>query len=133
MASPFHRASRLACVAMLVGCVGDITPGGGQGITPFTPPSSDPNAFACAPGSQGTVTPLRRLAALQYTNTLKSLFAVAPGLDVATAAQTQLATVPVDEVALTYNGMDARLSENHVQAYYDVADAIAAAAIASDS
>jgi len=86
-------------------------------------------SFVCDPATGPSVSPLRRLSVLQYQNTLRDLFG--PTLDVATVASAEIARIPVDDALFTI--MDTRLSDQHVRAYYRIADKIAAAATTADA
>jgi hypothetical protein len=97
--------------------------GSGSGATP--PQSED--GFACDEALGPSVSPLRRLSALQYQNTLRDLFGAA--LDVETVAAAELARVPVDDAA--FRIMDSRLSDQHVRAYQRIADRLASSATAA--
>ncbi len=91
-------------------------------------------SFACnASAPTTTVTPLRRLSVLQYQRTLSDLFSVVPALDPLKTASTALATIPPDAVSAGFAAMDTRISDRHLQAYYDVADALAAAVTADNT
>ena len=76
-----------------------------------------------------SVSPLRRLSVLQYQNTLRDLFGST--LDVSTVASAEIARIPVDDALFTI--MDTRLSDQHVRAYYRIADKIASAASTADA
>lgn len=147
--SPSAALLALGCV--LAGCQGQIgapVPGVGPpqrpGPVPGQPnpdpsPNPDPTpgtppdySFRCDPAAPVSVTPLRRLSVLQYENTLADLFQNIAGLDPIAVARAGLAALPPDDVGSTFRGLDARLSDRHVQAFYDVADAVAAAVIAAD-
>ncbi len=141
--SPFSVLVLVFAVSA-VGCSGELVGGTLPAAMPGTldPVSPDPTnptptptpgpdlSFPCEAG-QTSVAPLRRLSAVQYRNTVRDLFAPAPGLDVATVASMGLARLPVDEVTLSFSGIDSRISESHVQAWYDVADALAGAVVAT--
>ena len=86
-------------------------------------------SFACDPARGPSASPLRRLSVLQYRNTLRDLFGST--LDVATVATAEIARLPVDDALFTI--MDARLSDQHVRAYYRIADKVAAAATTADA
>jgi len=100
--------------------------GGGAG-------SDGPETFTCTPGAKSSPAPLRRLAARQYRNALRDLFAGISGFDALTIAAPGLSKLPVDEVVLSFSGIDTRVSESHFDAWYDVADALATAVSASDA
>jgi hypothetical protein len=73
--------------------------------------------------------PLRRLSALQYRNTLRDLF-VPIGLDPEVEASSELARIPADDAGSSFRILDARVSEQHVSAYYRIADRLASAVVA---
>lgn len=110
-------------------------PFGATGPTGPTGPTGDPNGppperprFPCDPSARGnSPTPLRRLSNTQYENTVVALFAGVPGLDAREEARSGLAKLPPDSASTGFMGMDARLSDRHAEAYYDVADALAGA------
>ncbi|HET6585836.1 MAG TPA: DUF1588 domain-containing protein, partial [Nannocystaceae bacterium] len=81
----------------------------------------DTDAAGCAEAA--SVSPLRRLSEAQYRNTLRDLFA--PSIDVAVAVADELDRIPVDDAGSTFRILDARVSEQHAQAYYRLADALA--------
>jgi hypothetical protein len=89
-------------------------------------PGSD-GRFACDDAAGPSVSPLRRLSALQYQNTLRDLFGAM--LDVDAVASAELGRVPVDSA--DFRIMDARLSDQHVRAYNRVADRLARSAAAA--
>jgi hypothetical protein len=73
------------------------------------------------------VSPLRRLSALQYQNTLRDLFDAT--LDVETVAASELDRIPVDDAA--FRIMDARVSDQHVRAFNRIAGRLASSATAA--
>ena len=79
-------------------------------------------ARGCAEAS--SISPLRRLSEAQYRNTLRDLFAPG-GIDVAVVAADELDRIPVDDAGSTFRILDARVSEQHAQAYYRLADSLA--------
>jgi hypothetical protein len=137
------RRSLLALAVMLAGCSGDLLdaparPSGappiGSGPPPGSPITPGPDgSFACTPGAMPSATPLRRLSMLQYRNTIRDLFADVPGIDASAAAAASLGRMPVDESGVLFTGMDTRLSDRHVQGFYDVSSAIAARLVADDT
>lgn len=82
----------------------------------------DTDAAGCAEAS--SVAPLRRLSEAQYRNTLRDLFAPG-GIDVTVVAADELDRIPVDDAGSTFHILDVRVSEQHAQAYYRLADALA--------
>jgi hypothetical protein len=88
-------------------------------------------SFACDPAAQPSIAPLRRLSALQYVNTVRDLFATSYSIDAGAQATAELDRVPVDDAE--YRIMDTRLSEQHVRAYYRVADRMATVVSTSDT
>lgn len=113
-----------ACTGIVSDPGGTIPPPGPTG--PMVRPDG---SFACTDGAL-SVSPLRRLSALQYENTIHDLFAES-GLDATTAAATEIARLPVDEAGSTFRILDARVSAQHVRAYYRIADCVASY-VASD-
>lgn len=119
------------CIAGLLGCVGVIfDPPSSSSTPPGTPPG--PGGIACDPNATPSATDLQRLTAVHYRNTLTDLFAGVAGVDVNTVAADALARLPPDALpGSTFTRMDTRLSQRHVQTYFDVADAVARAFEAS--
>ncbi len=71
-----------------------------------------------------SVSPLRRLSEVQYRNTLRDLFAE-DGIDVETAAASELDRIPADDAGSTFGILDGRVSDQHARAYYRIADELA--------
>src|SRR6185503_3216579 len=125
---------RLAVALLVLGssaCIGEVGAptgrgGGGAGGaagaaagSDVSPPEVLPDgSFACDPDSL-TVTPLRRLSATQVRNTIRDLFG-ADGVDAAGAAADEIARLPLD--VAPFEIMDSRLSDQHVRAFYRIAD-----------
>ena len=130
---PLLRAAAAVCIAGLTACTGAIGDPGASDGDPATPdrpsgPLVQPDgSFACEPGA-ASVSPLRRLSALQYANTVRDLFERL-GIDATTAARAELDRVPVDDASQSFRILDARLSDQHVRAYYRVADRLATAIV----
>lgn len=129
--------ARVLLLAVMCSCSGEIIAPGSV-IDPIDPGKGGGNAegpvtFTCTPGTKASPTPLRRLAARQYRNTLRDLFAGINGFDAPAVAAPGLAKLPVDEVVLSFSGIDTRVSETHFDAWYEVSDALASAVIASDA
>ena len=79
-----------------------------------------------------SVSPLRRLSAAQYRNTLADLFAPA-GIDVPTEAADELDRIPTDDAGSTFGILDARVSDQHAHAYYRLADTVAGLVVEDDT
>src|SRR5258706_11371061 len=122
----------LVCLASACTGVIDQRTSGTHPVGPTGPGGSTQLAdgsFLCDPAAGPSVSPLRRLSVLQYQNTLRDLFGAK--LDVAMVASAEIARLPVDDAQFTI--MDTRLSDQHVRAYYRVADKIATAATTADA
>src|SRR5260221_102306 len=123
--------SFVALALPLGGCHGEIGSAAGTGSSTTGPgattgtggPGSQNPQLTCAPGSDPGATPLLRLSALQYRNTVKDLLAssglTAAAIDIAT----QLAAVP-DDSSPSFDGLDNRISINHMTAFFDVASSL---------
>ncbi len=147
--APYH-ARRRALVALaafaagsgLLACDGKVgghaqgTGGAGGGVMTGAggagagmPAPTTPDAFGACPagGGEPGVTPLLKLSTLQYRNTVRDLLS-ASGLDaVATEVAPLLAAIP-DDSTVAFRGLDTRISDDHVQGYFNVASAVADAA-----
>jgi hypothetical protein len=106
-------------------------PAPGSGPDPVGPIVRPDGSFACDPAALPSMSPLRRLSALQYENTVADLFESSYAIDARTAAAAELDRVPVDDGE--YRIMDSRLSEQHVRAYYRVADRLATVATTDEN
>lgn len=117
--------------ASLAGCLGTIgEPSADRtGMGPGSGGQLPDGSFVCDPDGMPSVSPLRRLSAQQYKNTLRDLFGTY-GVDAPAEAAAELDRVPVD--VGTFQIMDSRLSDQHVRAYYRVADRLAAAVTLDD-
>jgi hypothetical protein len=104
------------------GTSGGASGNGGSGNAGGVPPVPDD----CDPAARTSATPLRRLGRAEYLNTLRDLLEPS-GLSLeldAVASRTE--QVPPDgENEHLFSGMDRRLTQRHVDAYYGVADALA--------
>jgi hypothetical protein len=92
--------------------------------------TADPSQFgACPSGSPDPgVTPLSKLATVQYRNTVHDLL-VASGLtDLVDTVTPLLAAVPDDSTQASFRGLDKRISSDHLNAYFNVAVAVGDAA-----
>jgi hypothetical protein len=78
---------------------------------------------ACTTSADPGITPLGRLSALQYRNTIRDLLAASGLASLAGELGSVLGGVPEDSTP-SFRGLDGRVSAVHVQAYYDVAAAI---------
>src|SRR5262245_47694558 len=88
---------------------------------PNNPPPPD-YSFRADPAAAPSATPLRRLSVLQYKNTLVDLFKSVPGFDPIAAGDPGIQSLPADDSGPTFTGLDARLSDRHIQAFYLAAD-----------
>lgn len=134
-----HRRRRFlgpAVLAVLVGCTGVIHepgPGGpASGARPGGPTMRPDGSFLCDPSGVASPAPLRRLSVLQYRNTVRDLFAGTP-VDPLTGASAEIERVPVDDAGSSFRALDQRLSDQHVRAFYRVADRLATLATAGDA
>jgi len=95
---------------------------GGSGNAGGVPPVPDD----CDPTATTSATPLRRLGRAEYLNTLRDLLAPS-GLDgeVDAIASATDQLPPDGENEHLFSGMDRRLTQRHVDAFYGVADALA--------
>jgi hypothetical protein len=92
---------------------------GNSAGVPEIPETCDPNALP-------SETPLRRIGRTEYLNTLRDLLEPAGLASDVTALESELEQLPPDgENQHLFSGMDRRLSQRHVDAYYGVADALA--------
>lgn len=97
---------------VLLACNGDDPPPGG--------PGPDPGS---APGSAPGVAPLLKLSTTQYRNTVGDLLATSGLSALQPEVQPYLDSVPADSTD-TFRGLDARVSTEHVTAFYNVARTI---------
>jgi hypothetical protein len=113
-------------------CEGQIGVASGRGTpaaetpTPNSPGGANGGenpALTCKPGEDPGATPLLRLSALQYRNTVKDLLAMSGVAAAATDVATQLAEVP-DDSSASFSDLDNRISINHITAFFDVASAL---------
>lgn len=80
----------------------------------------------CDPTVAGSPTPLRRLARVEYENALRQLLAPAGLESELVAIESVLAQLPPDgEDGEVFTQMDQRVTQRHLDAYYEVADALA--------
>jgi len=123
----------LLAVCGCAGNIGDSFPGragaGGGDDDDGEVQQNEDGSFVCAPDGEPSATPLRRLSTSQYRNTVHDLF-VPYGVDASTEAAAELDRVPVD--VGDFQLMDRRLSDQHVRAFYRVADRLASAVTTDD-
>lgn len=117
---------RCLSIALLVltaceGLIADVRPiggtgGGGGGSTAIDDP-------ACLTPLPPGVGPLKRLSALQYRNTVRDLLAASGLGPLAGELGTRLDSVP-DDSDVSFRGLDNRVTDQHVRAYFEIAVAI---------
>jgi hypothetical protein len=73
------------------------------------------------------------LTVRQYQNTLVDLFARVPGFDPIATSSAGFQALPADDAGSTFAGLDSRVSDMHVEAFYLVADALASAISLNDA
>jgi hypothetical protein len=94
---------------------------GGTGNAGGVPPVPDD----CDPAARTSATPLRRLGRVEYLNTLRDLLEPSGLSAEVEAVASQTEQVPPDgENEHLFSGMDRRLTQRHVDAYYGVANAL---------
>jgi len=105
------------------------TGGGALGAGGKEPVATTPSQFgACPTGDpEPGVTPLMKLSTLQYRNTVRDLLAASGLAAVNDELPALLAAVP-DDSTVAFRGLDARISSDHVMAYFNVAAAVGDAA-----
>jgi hypothetical protein len=85
-----------------------------------------PIPLDCDPTAKTSPTPLRRLGRVEYLNTLRDLLAPAGLAAEVAAVASQTEQVPPDGAnEHLFSGMDRRVTQRHVDAFYGVADALA--------
>lgn len=128
------RAILLLAVSGCAGNIGDsfpgrAGPGAGGGDDDDEVRQNEDGSFVCDPDGAPSATPLRRLSSQQYDNTIRDLFAPY-GVDASTEAADELERMPVD--VGDFSLMDSRLSDQHVRAFYRVADRLASVVTVDD-
>src|SRR5262245_6367560 len=117
---------------------GTITGTGGTGATAGAgasdPIPTTPAAFGTCPptGGEPGITPLAKLSTLQYRNTVRDLLSASGLSAVATEIAPMLAAIP-DDSTVAFRGLDARISSDHIQGYFNVATAVANAATSTSA
>ena len=96
---------------------------GGTGASPGGGTSGSTVAALCAKSPDPGPTPLVKLSTLQYRNTLRDLLA-ASGLGSLNVQTAPLAAAVPDDSPLTFQGLDARISSEHMKAYFSIATAV---------
>ena len=101
----------------------------GTGTGGSDPMPTTPAAFGTCPtnGGEPGVTPLVKLSTVQYRNTVRDLLNASGLSAVATEVAPMLAAIP-DDSTVAFRGLDARISSDHIQGYFNVASAVADAA-----
>jgi hypothetical protein len=112
------------------GPIGGVGGGGGQG--PVVGAGGMPFG-ACQQTADPGVTPLTKLSTVQYRNTVRDLLASSGLASLADEIAPALAGLPDDTTESTFRGLDARISSDHIQSYFNVATAIGNAVEASAS
>ena len=74
-----------------------------------------------AGGGEPGVTPLIKLSTLQYRNTVRDLLAASGLASLADRGRADAGGVP-DDSTVAFRGLDARISSDHIQGYFNVAD-----------
>ena len=107
---------------------------GGSGNAGSAPLPTTPDLFGACPSNGGEpgVSPLVKLSTIQYRNTVRDLLGTSGLSAVATEVAPMLAAIP-DDSTVAFRGLDARISTDHVQGYFNVATAVADAATKSSS
>src|SRR4051794_28286208 len=102
---------------------------GGTGTAGSAPVPTSPDLFGACPsgGGEPGVSPLVKLSTIQYRNTVRDLLAASGLSAVATEVAPMLAAIP-DDSTVAFRGLDARISTDHIQGYFNVATAVADAA-----
>jgi len=117
-------AALLTAMALLAApaCEGTIGPRGGGSAGGPGPGNGTTGSLcqAAGPGADPGPAPLMKLSTVQYRNTVRDLLAATGLGSLSAAVAPLLASVPEDS-PLTFRGLDARVSSDHLQAYYNVA------------
>src|SRR6476646_8298331 len=102
---------------------------GGSGTAGSAPLPTTPDLFGACPSNGGEpgVSPLVKLSTIQYRNTVRDLLGTSGLSAVATEVAPMLAAIP-DDSTVAFRGLDARISTDHIQGYFNVASAVADAA-----
>lgn len=105
-------------LALLTSCVGEVAP------SPWRPGDGDEPPVVCGtPGEDPIAAPLTRLSRAEYERTLRAIFGDAP----VDAIGAELAVIPEDdpEGEIAFARVDQRLSYQHIDGQYRIADALA--------
>jgi hypothetical protein len=111
------------------GTGGSATITGTAGAGATMPPPTTPDAFGACPsgGGEPGISPLVKLSTIQYRNTVRDLLNASGLSAVATEVAPMLAAIP-DDSTVAFRGLDARISTDHIQGYFNVASAVGDAA-----
>src|SRR5690606_5633790 len=93
-------------------------------------PNGNPPADCTAAGA---VRALSQLATVQYRNTVRELLRLLGVPDVAVLAEAKLQAMPEDSRSLLFRGLDSRISLEHVEGYFNVAQTVADAITQDDA
>jgi hypothetical protein len=145
---------RAAATLLLLGCSGSIDSRGGPngrgepgasggnttgsaGSTPVDAPEGarpdgygeevDPLAvgFDCDPARDPGIVPLKRLSITEYENTLRDLLGSGAAAAAVGEIDDELAQLPIDgEEEASFDHMDGRISQRHIDGYFNVASAL---------
>src|SRR5262245_52595590 len=119
---PLVLAATPACEGT-IGAKGS-SPGSGPGPGTGPPGTTGSLCQVAGPSALPGPAPLVKLSTVQYRNTVRDLLAASGlGAIVDGTVEPLLASVPEDS-PLTFRGLDARISSDHVQAYFNVAVAV---------
>jgi hypothetical protein len=117
------------------GTSGDTTMNGGTSGTGAAAAGSggtttSPSQFGTCPSGAPDpgVTPLSKLATVQYRNTVRDLLSASSLGDLVDGIAPLLLAVPDDSTQASFRGLDKRISADHLTAYFNVATAVADAA-----
>jgi len=124
-----HHSTGAGGSGTITGSSGAGGTGATAGTGASTPIPTTPAAFGTCPSNGGEPgpTPLLKLSTIQYRNTVRDLLSASGLSAVATEVAPMLAAIP-DDSTVAFRGLDARISSDHIQGYFNVATAVANAA-----
>ena len=106
-------------------------------LSTFTSTGNGQALFECSSPEEQSVSSIRRLSKEEYGNTLRSLLAMGLSTVVTESIMNELdsamKTIPADHNEMGFQGLDQRLSQQHVDAYLNVAIVIADEVASSNS
>jgi hypothetical protein len=110
----------------LAGCQGVISQMGGGAPGGAGTGGAGPGATSnlCVAGADPGPSPLVKLSTVQYRNTVRDLLGASGLAALADEVQPILESVPDDSAVATFRGLDARVSSDHLQAYFNLAVAV---------